>query len=304
MKNASEIRSALIGPIPTIRTPFTREGAIDYASLRNMLEFKLAAGAKTVALTGGDSHLIALSDQEIAELTKAVVEHVKGRAMVVAADRYYDTKQAVAFAKYAAGIGADVLMVLPPDWSGSNTPETLAAHYAAVAEHIPVMLVTNLFIPRGTPFGLETVRRALDLSPNIVSIKDDMGSDFIRKVALMASDRCAIWAGGLKQNHIHMAPYGGVGYLSTWLTFRPEIAWKYWNAWKAGDISTATGVIKEHEIPFFDYVRGKPGNFDAGIHAMLELAGLAKRWRPHPYHSYSDEEMERFRDYVKTNKLL
>ena len=51
------------------------------------------------------------------------------------------------FARFAAGAGADVLMVLPPDWDASTTPDTLAEHYGAVAAHFPAMLVTGIFIP-------------------------------------------------------------------------------------------------------------------------------------------------------------
>ena len=49
-------------------------------------------------------------------------------------------------ARFAAGAGADVLMVLPPDWDASTTPDMLAEHYGAVAAHIPVML-TAFSIP-------------------------------------------------------------------------------------------------------------------------------------------------------------
>ena len=89
-----------------------------------MIDFDIqVGGAKSIVLTVGDSHLIAMSDQEIADVTKATTEHVNGRALVVAADRYYDTKQAVSFAKFAGGVGVDVVMVLPPDWAASGTPK-------------------------------------------------------------------------------------------------------------------------------------------------------------------------------------
>ena len=153
-----EAREALTGPIPTLRTPFLETGQVDYKALQTMIDFDIQAGARAVVLTAGDSHLIAMSDQEIAQVTKAVAEHARGRALVVAADRYYDTKQATDFAQYAAGVGADILMVMPPDWGGSCTPENIAEHYAAVARHIPVMIVTNIFSSRGMAFGLESGR--------------------------------------------------------------------------------------------------------------------------------------------------
>lgn len=304
MKSKAEIREALTGPIPTIRTPYLETGEIDYKGLNTAIDFDLQAGARAIVLTAGDSHLIAMSDQEIAEVTKATVKRARGRALVVAADRYYDTKQSIAFAKYCAELGADVLMVLPPNWCASATPETLAGHYAAVAHHIPVMLVTNVFIPHGIPFGLETVKRTLGRTDNLVAIKDDMCGEFARKLALLAHERCAIWAGGQKQTHMDMAPYGGVGYLSTFLTFKPEVAHSYWNAWKAGNLKEAAGVIRDIDMPFFDFIAGFPGGFDAAMHGILELYGIAKRWRPKPYHSLTNAEMERLADFFKSQKLL
>lgn len=304
MISRNEVKTALTGPIPTIRTPFLTDGSIDYKGLKNMIDFNIHAGAKTIVLTAGDSHLISMSDSEISEITKAVTEHVNGRSMVVAADRWYDTKQAVSFAEYASEIGVDVLMVMPPDWAKSTTPELLAGHYAEVAKRIPVMIVTNVFIPRGIDFGIEVIKQVLKKSSNIVAIKDDMCGEFARKMALLAYEKLTLWAGGLKQNHLNMVPYGCDGYLSTFLSFKPEISHKYWNAFISGNMKAAVRVIEEIDMPFFDFISRFKGGFDAAIHGVLELYGLSGRWRPKPYHSLDDGEMERLAEFLKSKALL
>ncbi len=299
-----EMREALYSPVPTIRTPFNKTGEIDYKALSKMIEFDLQAGAKAIVLTAGDSHLIALSDREIAELTKATARQVKGRGLMVAADRHFDTKQSVAFARYSAEAGADILMVLPPDWALSCTVETMARHYVEVAQHIPVMMVTNVFLPRGAAFGLNVVRRALELSDNIVAIKDDMCGGFAHKLAALAAERCAVWAGGLKENHLNMTPYGRIGYLSTLITFKPEVARQYWNAYIANDFQTASHVVRDIEWPWLDFIAGFSGGFDAAMHGILELYGLAGRWRPKPYYSLDGAEMEKLADFMRSKRLL
>ena len=298
------VRDCLTGPIASIRTPFQRDGAIDCDGLRRAIDFNIAAGSRTMLLTAGDSHYFALSDDEIAEVTRVTVAHTARRAMVVAADRHFNTLQAVAFARFCRETGADVLMVMPPDWAASGTPETLAAHYAAVAVHIPVMLVTNVFIPRGEAFGLQTAERTLATVPNVVAVKDDMCGVFARKLALLAHDCWAVFAGGQKQNHLNMHPYGCDGYLSTFVTFRPEIARRYWAAIQGNDLPTAVEVIRDYDLPFFKLVMGVPGGFDAGIHAVLELAGVCQRWRRPPYYSLNDEEMERLGSALRQAGIL
>ena len=304
MIDRARVREALTGPISSIRTPFNRDGSIDHDGLRQTIDFNIAAGSKTMLLTAGDSHYIALSDAEIAEVSCTVVEHTAGRAMVVTADRHYTTRQAVAFAQHVAETGADVHMVLPPDWAASCTTETLAEHYAAVARHIPVMIVTGVFSTRGEDFGLRTLEMILDRVQNVVAVKDDVCGTFARKLGLLAHDRWALFAGGQKQNHMNMHPYGCDGYLSTFVTFKPEIAHRYWSAVQAGDLSAAVAVIRDYDLPFFDLIMGFTGGFDAALHGVLEISGICNRWRPPPYYSLSDAEMETLTDELRAIKIL
>ncbi len=304
MKTHQEIRAALTGPNGSIRTPFLRDGSVDYKGLRAIIDRHIESKNGTILLTAGDSHYVSLTEKEIAEVTRVAVEHTAGRAMVVAADRYYSTEQAVEFAKFSKETGADVLMVMPPDWGHSTTPESLIEHYAAVARHIPVMVVTNIFIPRGFAFGMKTLQLALEQVPGIVAVKDDFCGDFGRKMALLVHDRWAVYSGGLKQNHLDIHPYGCDGYLSSFTTFVPRIADDYWKAIQSNDLPRVREIIRKYEIPWFDLIASFPGGFDAGIRGMLELYGLAGRWRRKPYHTLTDAEMDRLRNGLKDLSLL
>ena len=300
----AEIRSALSGPWPSINTPFDRRGNIDFDALRRHLDFLIQAKAKAIVLTWGDSLYSILTDDEIAQVTKAVVQHVNKRAFVVAADNSWWTGKVVEFAGYCVELGVDMLMVMPPDWAHSTTVESLVAHYGAVAERIPVMLVTNYLGKRGQAFGLELVKRLRDEVPELMALKDDVCGEFIRKVCLLTHDRWALSAGGQQQNHMNMYPYGVDGFLSLWITFKPEIAWKYWNAIEAGDLPAARAVIRDYDIPLFDHIITSEGSFDAAVHGIFELAGLTKRYRRPPYHSLTDEQMRDLAEFLEENKFL
>ncbi len=299
MIDRDRVREALTGPLTSITTPFNRDGTVDYDSLRRLLDFNIEAGSKTMLLTAGDSHYIAMSDEEITEVSKATVEHTAGRAMVVTADRYYHTRQAVEFARYAADIGADVHMVLPPDWGASCAPETVCDHYAEIAEQIPVMIVTGFFIPRGEEFGLRTLKMVLDRVDNVVAIKDDMHGKFARRMTLMLHEHWAVFSGGEKQNHLDLHPYGCHGYMSTFLSFKPQIAHDYWRAVQSNDMPSATSIIRNLDLPLFELLGTTTGGFDAAIHGLLELYGICQRWRPPPYYSLSDADMEELDDGLR-----
>ncbi len=224
--------------------------------------------------------------------------------MVVAADRWHSTTRSIEFARFAKASGADVLMVLPPNWGPSCSPVTVAEHYGAVAEHMPVMIVTGVFTPQGADFGLEAIERTLDQCENVVAIKDDMCGDFARRMCLLAHERCAVFAGGQKVNHMNMWPYGCDGYMSTYISLKPEIAHDYWSAIGAADLETARGIIRDYDMPLFDYIMKLIGGWNAGVHGAMELFGVAKRWRRKPYYSLNDEEMEGLGGFFKGKGLL
>jgi hypothetical protein len=56
-------------------------------------------------------------------------------------------------------------------------------------------------------------------------------------------------------------------------------------------------------MPLFQRIGSFEGGFDVGIHAALEIFGIAERWRPHPYRSASDEDMTRLRAFFRENAL-
>jgi len=302
--NKSEIREFLSCPVASIRTPFNKDGSVDFDSLRKYVEFSITAGSKTMLITHGDSLFTLLSDNEIGEITRVVVEQAAGRAMVCAATNAWNTDKAVDFAKYSREIGANILMVLPPDWGHSCTPQSIVDHYAAAAAHIPVMAVTNIFIQRGINFGLETLRIALEKVDGIVAIKDDMCNDFARKMSLLVHDKWAVIAGGQKQHHLNAYPYGCDGYLSTFITFKPDIANAYWSAIQSNDLIKARNIIRNYDFPYFNFITTLQGGFDAGMHGVYELFGIAKRWRRKPYYSLNDEEMERLAGFLCQKGLL
>ncbi len=292
------LRSALSGPIASVHTPFHKDGEIDFPSLRRMVDFAIEGKAAALMLTFGNSLYSLLSDSEVMDVTRVVVEQAARRIPVIAADRAWATAQTVGFARSCRELGADVLMVLPPDWAGSCTVDTLVDHYAAVAVEMPVMVVTNLFA-QSQARGLATIARLRHETPGVIAVKDDVCGVFGRKLASLVGSSWAMLAGGQKQNHLDAWPYGCTGYLSTFSAFAPQVAQRYWQAILRQDSATAVAVIREFDMPFFDQIIPLPGSFDAGIHATLEIFGLAQRWRRKPYHSLGDEDVEKLRAFFK-----
>lgn len=88
--DVSLVREVMTGPVPSLNTPFNKDGSLDWANMGKLLDFQIANGAKSILITQGDSCLSNLSDQETAELVKFVVETVTKRAMVIGGGRHFD----------------------------------------------------------------------------------------------------------------------------------------------------------------------------------------------------------------------
>lgn len=290
-------KSVFSVPIPSISTPFLENGDIDFSSLTNMVERYISWGASVLMLTAGDSNFACLTDREIAEVTYTVLKQVDHRAYVIVADRYFATNAAVEFARETKARGADCYMALPPDWASSTMPEELVEHYRAIGKVMPVMVVTNLFAPRGAMgFGLKVCKLIADI-PEIIAVKDDVCGYFGHALATMLGEKKAVIAGGRKEIHFDLAAYGACGYLSTFARIRPEVTRLYWEAWKRGDYAVAIRVIKEITNPYSSLIGGFRGGSNTGIYGSLELAGIASRNRRKPYATICDSDMEKLKAF-------
>jgi dihydrodipicolinate synthase/N-acetylneuraminate lyase len=304
MHKYPELHEALSSPIPSLRTPFTRAGDIDFDGLRGYVDRCISNGAKALMLTMGDSLYSLLTDEDVVQVTQTVVAQAAGRANVIAADRTWWTGKAVEFARYCRQLDVDVLMVLPPDWAGAATEQTLVEHYAAVAAEIPVMMVTGVFRERGQAFGLTVIEQVYEKVDNVVAIKDDFAEEFARRMTVLVHERWTVVAGGTKQLHFYMWPFGCHGLLSTLIHFQPEIAHRYFAATQAGDYITAAGIVRKIDMPMFKLLAASPGGFDAAMHAWAELCGIYGRWRRPPFYNMTDAEVEHLAEGLRKLDLL
>jgi dihydrodipicolinate synthase/N-acetylneuraminate lyase len=298
MRDRVEVRTALTGPVATVRTPFLKNGDIDHAGLARSVDWMIEHGSRAVILTYGDSLFSVLSDAEVGEVTRTVVKRAAGRALVIAADRQWATRQTVAFAGEARGIGADMIMVLPPNWGGSVTAETLVAHYAAVAAQLPVMVVTNLFMGAREPLGLRVLELAVERVDGIWALKEDVAGNFQREACRRVAGRWAVIA-AREECFIDVRELGAVGYMTPFYFFLPQVVRDTWAAMQQGRWEDVRRFITEYDQPYRAFVNALPGGYHAGLMGAFELRGIAGRWRRAPYHSLSDAELAALREFFR-----
>lgn len=102
------------GIFPVVPTTFTETGELDLASQKRCVDFMIDAGSDGLCILANFSEQFVLSDEEREVLTRAILEHVKGRVPVIVTTTHFSTKVCAERSRRAQEMGAAMLMVMPP----------------------------------------------------------------------------------------------------------------------------------------------------------------------------------------------
>ena len=285
------IKDRLDGPVNSIPTPFLANGDIDIDGVRNIIDVGIAGGSEVSLLTYGDSQFDHLSDEEVAELTRCLIDQVKGRALTVAATRRWSNAKAVEFAHFCKDLGVDVLMVLPSDHA---RPGGKVEHYRAVARVMPVMLV-------GWP-PHEILDAIVDMD-NICCFKEDGALDYAPDTMQKYGDAWKFMTGGGLWRNFTQWPWRPA-FFCYFSSFAPHVARDYWDAVQRSDVEKASSIIRQIEKPFEALASNVDGGFQALWRATLELNGVASRFLRPPMVTATEEEVDRIRGSIEELGLI
>jgi 4-hydroxy-tetrahydrodipicolinate synthase len=251
-------------------TPFDRNRALDLAAAADLAEYLVTEQRNdALVINGTTGEAPTTSDAEKADLVRAVVDAVDGRALVVAGVGTFDTTHTLQLADQAAKAGADALLVVTPYYS--KPPQAgLLAHFRAIADasELPVVLYD---IPgrTGTPIQPETLI-ALAAHERIVAVKDAKG-DLTASGRVMAETDLAYYSGD-DAITLPLLSIGGVGVIGTSTHFSGAGTMAMIDAYESGDIAEAR---RRHRalLPIYTGIFRTQGT-------ILVKAGLALRGRP------------------------
>lgn len=192
-------------------TPFDPTGALDLDKAGELANHLVEQGNDGLVINGTTGESPTTSDREKADLVRAVVAAVGGRATVVASVGTYDTAHTVELARQGRDAGADGLLVVTPYYS--RPPQAgLLAHFTAVADatELPVMLYD--IPPRSVvPIEVDTLHRLAE-HPRILAVKDAKG-DLLAGSQVIAGTDLAYYSGDDALN-LPWLSVGGVGFVS------------------------------------------------------------------------------------------
>ena len=165
---------AFAGLSVALTTPF-RDGAVDYARLREQVDFQVAAGVTGVCPVGTTGESPTLTHEEHERVIAAVVEYAGGRIKVMPGTGSNSTAEALRLTAFAKRAGADAALVVAPYYN-KPTQDGFYQHFRALAEQVDLPIcVYNIPGRTGKNVEPETIARLAEL-PNITMVKEATGS--------------------------------------------------------------------------------------------------------------------------------
>jgi 4-hydroxy-tetrahydrodipicolinate synthase len=167
----------LRGCATALVTPFTRDGTIDEAALRRLVEYQIEGGVKLLVPCGTTGESATMTEAEDQQVIKLVIEAAKGRARVIAGTGSNATAAAIEYSQIARALGADAVLIVAPFYN-KPTQDGLYAHFRAIAESVSELPVVIYNVPGRTASNITaqtTLRLARDV-PNIVAVKEASGN--------------------------------------------------------------------------------------------------------------------------------
>ena len=194
-------------------TPFTKNGEVDEARVRDLAVRQVEAGVRFLVPCGTTGENPTLSRSEQRQIVELVVDAANNRIPVLAGAGGYDTRSVIAQVSEMQGAGADGILSVTPYYN-RPTAEGLYRHYLAIAESTTLpIIVYNVPGRTGCNVDVDTMCRLAEI-PNVVGVKEASGDmEQMCEFCRVAPDGFHVLAG----DDIFAVPLmsvGGVGVIS------------------------------------------------------------------------------------------
>jgi 4-hydroxy-tetrahydrodipicolinate synthase len=151
-------------------TPFSEDDRIDASALAVEARFLRESGVSGIVVGGSMGEGAGLSETELAEAVRLVIEAVGGEIPVLAAVIADSSAEAVRLAKAARDVGAVGLQVPPPHFRLAAETRVLADYYRAITDGSTLPLIIYNVMPTAEA-AVESLEQLMIDNPAIVGVK-------------------------------------------------------------------------------------------------------------------------------------
>jgi 4-hydroxy-tetrahydrodipicolinate synthase len=151
-------------------TPFGDDDRIDFAAMANEARFLKKSGVSGMVVGGSMGEGAGLSEQELAEAVRTVVEAIEGKLPVLAGIIADSSAEAVRLARAAREAGAVGLQVPPPHFRPTPDTSILAEYYRSITDGSMLPLIIYNVMPTAEA-AVESLQEIMTANPAVVGVK-------------------------------------------------------------------------------------------------------------------------------------
>ena len=169
-------RSIFKGVGVALVTPFTENGAIDFAAVAKIVDNLVEGGVDYILVLGTTGETPTLTSDERKALIRFVRERVAGRTHLMVGVGGNCTRDVVATLRSWDLSGYDAVLSVNPYYNKPNQ-EGLYQHFKAIAEASPLpIMLYNIPGRTGVNMAPETIARLANDFSNIIGVKEASGN--------------------------------------------------------------------------------------------------------------------------------
>jgi 4-hydroxy-tetrahydrodipicolinate synthase len=288
------------GTYTAIVTPFKR-GAIDEAALERLIRNQIRGGVDGIVPVGTTGESPTVDYEEHVRIIELSVKFARRKIKVLAGTGGNSTSEAVYLTQHAEKVGADGSLQVAPYYN-KPTQEGLFQHFREVARSTKLPIVLYSIPGRcGIEIGIETIKRLVRETPNVVGIKEAGGNpDRVTQLRLALGRRFEILSGDDALTLPFMA-LGAHGVISVASNVFPREVAQMVKAFAKADVAAALRLHDKWHPMFKDlFIESNPGP----VKAALAMMGHIEEDLRLPLAPISAKSREQLRDTMKRCGLL
>jgi 4-hydroxy-tetrahydrodipicolinate synthase len=282
------IKHSYKGSNVALITPMFDDGAVDYESLNNLIDFHIDAGTSSIVSVGTTGESATVGVKEHLKIIKHTIEYAARRIPIIAGTGANSTSEAIELTQEAKNLGADACLLVTPYYN-KPTQEGLFQHFKLIAESVDIdQILYNVPGRTAVNMSVETTARLSKIS-NIIGIKDATGDLAVIKELVKSCPEDFLLLTGDDATAVDFLLLGGHGGISVTANVTPKELQKVYMTAIAGNAELARQANKElinlHQNLFVEsnpipvkWALHKMGMCSKGI--RLPLIELSSELRP------------------------
>ena len=282
------IKHSYKGSNVALITPMFDDGAVDYESLNNLIDFHIDAGTSSIVSVGTTGESATVGVKEHLKIIKHTIEYAARRIPIIAGTGANSTSEAIELTQEAKNLGADACLLVTPYYN-KPTQEGLFQHFKLIAESVDIdQILYNVPGRTAVNMSVETTARLSKIS-NIIGIKDATGDLAVIKELVKSCPEDFLLLTGDDATAVDFLLLGGHGGISVTANVTPKELQKVYMTAIAGNAELARQANKElinlHQNLFVEsnpipvkWALHKMGMCSKGI--RLPLIELSSEFRP------------------------